>query len=102
MNDISQLIIKLIKEDLKSNRLIEGLSHLGVNADLYILEISIVIMGLMELSDDEIDEWGLDTYHLIIMEKCKNWKSLEFLDSTAMEVYSELIMEKDFRKRGQP
>jgi hypothetical protein len=42
-------ILNLIREDIKQNRFIQQLNHLGLSADEHLLNLSPVIFDLMEL-----------------------------------------------------
>lgn len=57
-------IIALLVEDIKHNRLLNGLNNIGLNGnDRYVLSIDLVIADMMGYTKGKIPDRWLETYH---------------------------------------
>lgn len=91
------LIITLIKDDLISTKLVEGLNNLGLNAMDYHLHLSETIFELMNIQHDENTE-GIFEYYLAELKKAKRFNingSQQAFDALALSIYNELERRKN-------
>jgi len=91
------LILSLIKDDLVSTKLLEGLERLGFSVDHYCLNLSDTIFQLMKLEEKKDDD-ALFEYYLEIRSRVKHieiTESRDALDTMAQEIYSILIQRKE-------
>lgn len=57
-------IIALLVEDIKHNRLLNGLNNIGLNDnDRYVLSIDLVIADMMGYTKGKVPDRWLETYH---------------------------------------
>jgi hypothetical protein len=87
----ANVVISLIKQDLICNKLVLGLSELGLEAGKYHLDIATIVLHLMGCA--EPDDALLDLY-FNYMEKARIVNDVEenrdVLDSMAQELYGLL------------
>jgi len=57
MEENNDLIIKLIRADLKYNELLSGLSSIHFESDLYCLNLVDMVAKLMDVKGDTSDQW---------------------------------------------
>jgi hypothetical protein len=92
------IILSLIKQDLTCNKLVLGLSELGLEAGKYHLDIGTIVLNLMGFPDPGDDL--LDMYFKF-MDKAIEIKDVEEesgrLEMMALELYNELQAEKKRR-----
>ena len=94
--EIKSLVISLIKEDLRCNKLVHGLSSLGLDAGRYHTELSRVIFQLLEI--DHNNDQLLQVYFDCIdkaaaIEDVEDGKRMETM---AQEVYEKLLQESGY------
>ena len=66
-----ELIIQLIQQDLKHNKLIRGLLQLGlVDGSFYDLEIFTMVHHLMGIQNDELEDTFTDIYCSFMYDVC--------------------------------
>jgi hypothetical protein len=91
-----ELIVRLIKEDLKSNKLAFGLNYLGIVAEPYHSDLGTIILVFMGFTDSESDE-ELYTFYQEQMELITALETYSFfqqLDGLAQELYQLLMNRK--------
>jgi hypothetical protein len=92
------LILSLIKQDLICNKLVLGLSELGLEAGKYHLDIGTIVLNLVGFTNPDDDL--LDMY-FTFMDKATAIKDVEEesgqLEIMALELYNELQAEKKRR-----
>lgn len=96
--DNHTLILMLIREDLRCNKLITGLSELGLDADKYHPDICSAVLDLMGFK--EHDDKLIDTY-FNFMQKILEIPSIEMLkeiEAIALDLYVELVVERGLRE----
>lgn len=89
-----RLVLSLIKEDLRCNKLVLGLSGLGLDAGKYHTELSTVVFNLMGI--DHNDDRLLSLYFDCI-DKATEIEDVEDqkrLQSMAEEIYERLLNER--------
>jgi hypothetical protein len=94
MENNRSLILSLIKEDLRCNKLVLGLSGLGLDAGKYHTELSTVVFNLMGI--DHNNDQLLSLYFDCI-DKATGIEDVEdqkLLQSMAEEIYEKLEVEK--------
>lgn len=65
------LIIQLIKQDLKHQKLISGLAQVGLEDNsFYELEILTIVQKLMDIKSDELSDTFTDVYYSFMREGC--------------------------------
>lgn len=91
-----ELIVSLIKEDLKNISLINGLDELGLYSDAYRLQLNRIFFALMGFKDNEKYENLYDQYFDMSMEvsKIKVHIHPKKLDKMAHKIYKWLNNEK--------
>lgn len=91
--EIKTLVITLIKEDLRCNKLVLGLSGLGLEAGRYHTELSTVIFQLLELdhNNDQLLQLYFDCLDKVTgIEDMEDGKQLLVM---AEEIYERLLQE---------
>jgi hypothetical protein len=96
-NQNTSLVLSLIKDDLISNKLINGLNTLGLGAGDYHLHLSETILNLIGL--DTENDTILNLYYNLTRQSetldLTNITQLEKqLTQLATEIYSELLKQK--------
>ena len=94
MENNRSLILSLIKEDLRCNKLVLGLSGLGLDAGKYHTELSTVVFNLLGI--DHNNDQLLSMYFDCIdkateIEDVEDQKQLQ---SMAEEIYERLLNER--------
>jgi len=94
------LILFLIQEELKTTRLFNGLSELGLNDCFYQSHFATVILASMGFRErpDDLYEFYLD---LITMRSKKLKPNNDSVAYQAFKVYIDLMIEKKNRARKQ-
>lgn len=95
-----ELIISLIKDDLRNVRLISGLSELGLGSDKYYLQLNRTILLLMGFDKEQRDDELYDKYNRST-EKISGvdiFDQPELLNDLALEIYKLLLKERKMRK----
>lgn len=89
------LIINLIKDNLRNTRLVHGLDLLGLNTENYHLHLSLTIFNLIGIIDnrDELFEEYRELCELITQMDISKYP--ELLDSHAKGIYKRLIKIRD-------
>ena len=97
LNQNSNLVLSLIKDDLINNKLINGLNTLGLSAGDYHLHLSETILNLIGLDTES------DAIHDLYFKLTQQSETLDLTDITnrekqltrlATEIYSELLKQK--------
>jgi hypothetical protein len=94
MQNNRSIVISLIKEDLRCNKLVLGLSDLGLDAGKYHTELSAVVFQLMEL--DHSNDTLLQLYFECI-DKATEIRDVE--DGKQLLVMAEEIHERLVNER---
>jgi hypothetical protein len=90
-----ELIIRLIKDDLINNSLLNGFEMIGILTENYSLNLSDTIFKVMGISDDN------DELFDIYLDKCKTLAELNIsldqnrLDKHAHEIFEVLMKSKE-------
>lgn len=93
------LILDLIKHELKYNKLIFGLTRLGLLGDCYFPDLERIIYNLIEFEEKDKDEKLFKIYDAY-KDKIITMGIKEFaanLNELALELYNELVAEKSSR-----
>ena len=94
MENNRSLVLSLIKEDLRCNKLVLSLSGLGLDAGKYHTELSTVVFNLMGLDHNNDQLAGI---YFDCIDKATEIEDVEdqrLLQSMAEEVYKRLEAEK--------
>ncbi len=99
MENNRSLILSLIKEDLRCNKLVLGLSGLGLDAGKYHTELSTVVFNLMEI--DHNNDTLLSMYFDCIdrATEIEDVEDQKLLQSMAEEIYERLLQESGCSQR---
>lgn len=95
-----RLILSLIKDDLINSKLVDALNAAGLNADVYLLNLSSTIFQLMGFDDSRENERVYE-YYLQLTQRGKHidiLKTRERFDELALEIYTELLLRKPLGK----
>ncbi len=86
------LVIHLIKEELRNKRLMHSLEELGFDCSFFTLNISQVILELAGFKErtDELYHWYFDLIENAL-EEITFWNLHEMLDKWSMNIYVELL-----------
>lgn len=100
--DEKKIVVSLIKDDLINTKLINGLNKLGMNADDYLINVSSTIFKILDIGDDrageDIFEWYMDSLKKV--DPIDIRENHTALDSLALEIYLELLLEREiYRNR---
>jgi hypothetical protein len=96
-----RLIIELISEDIRNNKLIVGLNNLGMDASEYASGLSVTILQLMGFTDTERTDnlyEQYDTKLSAVTPDNADFKTEE-LNALALEIYIDLLAEKKVLER---
>jgi hypothetical protein len=90
-----ELILHLIKAEIKNRKLLSGLINVGFDTTPYTIDFSQIILSLIgfeKLSEELYQHYNelMDRY----CEKINIWHSGEELNDVAFGIYSELLMKK--------
>lgn len=90
-----ELIISLIKDDLRNMRLTYGLSELGLVAEKYSLQLNRTILLLMGFDKEQQDDDIYDKYNGYSEKivRIDIFEQPELLDELASNIYNFLIKE---------
>ena len=96
-----ELIIHLIREELRNKRLMHSLEYLGFDCSFFTLNISHVILELAGFQErpDELYEW----YFALIdnaLEETTFWNLDEMLDKWSVRIYVELLEKRLSEKQA--
>ncbi len=97
-----ELIIRLIKEELRNKRLMHSLEELGFDCTFFTLNISRVVLELAGFSaiTDEMQDWYFQQIEKALVE-ITFWNLNEKLDKWALTIYVELL-EKRLKGKSSP
>lgn len=93
MENNRSLILSLIKEDLRCNKLVLSLSGLGLDAGKYHTELSIVIFNLMGLDHNDDQLAGLYFDCIDKATEIEDVEDQKLLQRMAENVYERLLVE---------
>lgn len=85
-----KLIISLIEDDLIHSKLIAGLNNVGLNADMYMLNLTNTVLSLMGLKTKEY----VFEYYLELLKKSSfidNSENNKGFKTLALEIYQDLL-----------
>lgn len=87
-----ELIISLIKDDLRNTKLVNGLNKIGLKADDYYLNLSDTIFQLMGFEDNSQTDALIEFYYEYSnkVEECDFSLNSTLLDEMAEEVFERL------------
>lgn len=94
------LILSLIKDDLIHCKLVYALNNMGLQADGYLLDLGGSIFKLMGFEDSPEDE-RIYEYYLALTQRARYidvLKMRERIDELALEIFTELLVLKPFRR----
>jgi hypothetical protein len=94
------LILTLIKSDMRNQKLINGLDQAGVLAEDFYTDLSTAILQLIGFEDSERTD-DLYEYYDQMMDKLLDLEVNDFLDkqkNLALQFYNELLMERIKRR----
>ena len=98
----TNLIIALIKADMKNHKLIRGLDEAGALVEDFYLSLDGIIMDELGFSDEEQEEaYELYSKKMRQLEKLPLSSFLQNLNANAQELYIELLAEKKYFERLQ-
>lgn len=86
--DYSQIVIRLIRDDMKYAKLISGLSNIGFESKEYALSLQQSIFELMDL-DNYFNQEELKDWYFQMTERAFSIDSDE-MDNLVLEIYSIL------------
>lgn len=94
-----KIIIALLREDLRSNKLLLGLEQLGLIVDRYTLDVSDLVFELMGCTDKETNAL-LEVYREAMDEAVtiQDVDDAEKLNKMAEETYKKLLAAKQALK----
>lgn len=95
-----RLILSLIKDDLINCKLVDALNAAGLNADVYLLNLSNTIFQLMGF-EDSLESECIYEHYLHLTQRTKHidiLKTRERFDELALEIYTELLLRKSLLK----
>ncbi len=95
-----RLILSLIKDDLINCKLVDALNAAGLNADVYLLNLSSTIFQLMGFKETREHE-RIYEYYLRLTQRSRHidvLKTRERFDELALEIYTELLLRKPLLK----
>lgn len=88
--ELQEMIIHLIHQDLRHNRLVLGIERMGFSgSETHFLDISKVVFELMENGAETVTDEQLDTYNGF-MERALEVEESK-LNSLAQDCYKELL-----------
>jgi hypothetical protein len=93
-----ELIISLIKDDLKHTKLISGMEELGLNCDQYYLQLNEIFFSLIGFKSKEWEERAYEEY----LEYSKKVLRIDVLKhpekviAMANTIYDKLMEEKNY------
>lgn len=87
-----ELIISLIKDDLRNTKLVNGLNRIGLKAEDYYLHLSDTIFNLMGFKDNPQTDALIEFYYEYSnkVEECDFSLNSTQLDEMAEEVFERL------------
>ena len=88
------IILSLIKEDLRCNKLVLSLSGLGLDAGKYHTELSCVIFNLMGIDHNDDHLAGLYFNSIDKATEIEDVEDQKALQIMAEEIYNRLLNEK--------
>jgi len=97
-----ELIIRLIKEELRNKRLMHSLEELGFDCTFFTLNISRVVLELAGFNEitDEMQDWYFQQIEKALVE-ITFWNLNEKLDKWVLTIYVELL-EKRLKGKSSP
>jgi len=97
-----ELIIRLIKEELRNKRLMYSMEELGFDCSFFTLKISRVILELAGFSEitDEMHDWYFQQIEKALSE-ITFWNLKEMLNKWSLIIYVELL-EKRLKEKSLP
>lgn len=95
-----ELVISLIKDDLRNMRLTYGLSELGLVAEKYSLQLNRAILLLMGFDNAQCDDDIYDKYNSYSEKiiRVDIFDKPELLNELASDIYNLLLKEIKLRK----
>ena len=91
-----ELIVKLLKEDLKSNKLLFGLNQLGIVAEPYHSDLGSIILTLMGLPENNEDLYSFYQNQLVSFTSRDTATFFDHLDALALDFYQRLKNRKSW------
>jgi hypothetical protein len=90
-----ELVIHLIREELRNKRLMHSLEDLGFDCSFYTLNISQAILDIVGFHEkpDELYEWYFELINRTL-EGITFWNLDEMLNKRPLNVYIELLEKK--------
>jgi len=91
----TELILCLIKAEIKNRKLLNGLIDLGFDTTPYTIDFSQIILSLFGF--DILSEKLYQDYNELLDQHCEKvdiWQSGDGLNDIAFSVYSDLLMRK--------
>jgi L-arabinose isomerase len=90
-----RLTLTLLREDLRSNKLLLGLEQLGVSAERYTLDVSDLVFELMGCSESEANAL-MDVYReaMDLAVTIQDVEEADTLEKMAREAYKKLLAAK--------
>jgi hypothetical protein len=99
MAEHKEIILRLIKDNLKNTLLVSGLNRLGLDAGTYHLNLTESIFGLIGFEEDDFEETVFEKY-LILIEELVSKELLndaERLKAVSTNIYESLIKERELQ-----
>jgi hypothetical protein len=96
------LILKLIKEDMRATKLVLGLEHTGLSAYPFFTDLSRIVFLFMGFTEEDCEQEELQTLYENFMDKTTQLDASDFpgvLNELAFDLYIELLAEKKIRDR---
>lgn len=97
-----ELILSLIKADMRNNKLITGLDNAGALVEDFYTDLGTVILKLVGFGDAERDD-DLYDFYVQTMEELIDLEVSEFVEKLnylAVDFYNELLSEKILRQEN--
>ena len=93
----NQLILSLIKEDLRCSKLVNGLSELGLDAGKYHTELSNIVFDMMgfDVQNDSLLEFYFNCLEEVA--GVKDVEDMQAMGKLARDIYERLVGERERR-----
>jgi hypothetical protein len=102
-NSNTDLILSIIKADMRNYKLILGLDNAGVLAEDFFTDLGRSVMVLMDFEEEDRDD-GLYELYDKFMDRLVEINVHQFHDAIktlSIELYADLLAEKKVRERGR-
>jgi hypothetical protein len=91
----TELILHLLKAEIKNRKLLTGLINLGFDTTPYTIDFSQIVLSIIGF--EKLSEELYQYYYELLDQYCEKiniWKFGEELNDVALNIYSELLMKQ--------